>query len=73
MKKVYIYYPGPAIAILLLILNLTHIMTFSLWWLIFALWFGWIGIDENYKLDEPANVIWFPLIRKFLKKKNENI
>jgi hypothetical protein len=68
MKTTYIYYPGLAIAIILLILNV------NLVWVFVSLVLGWFSVVENWKKDEPSIVVWFPLIRKFLKrKKNESI
>ena len=68
MKTTYIYYPGFTIAIILLILNV------NLLWVFVSLVLSWVSVVENWKKDEPSIVIFFPLIKKFLKKKkNESI
>lgn len=33
-----------------------------------SLLLGWVSVIDNWKKDEPSIVVWFPLIRKFLKK-----
>ena len=63
MKTIYIYYPGLAIAIILLILDV------NLVWVVISLLLGWISVVDNWMLDNPAIVVFFPLIKKLLKKK----
>ena len=62
MKMVYIYYPGLAIAIILLILNV------NLLWIFLSLSLGWYSVTKNSESSNSPVVIFFPLIRKFLKK-----
>jgi hypothetical protein len=63
MKTIYIYYPGLAIAIILLILNV------NLVWVVISLLLGWVSVVDNWKMDSPAIVVFFPLIKKLLKKR----
>ena len=81
MKTTYIYYPGLSIAFIILILNIFNLANIDYLWIFVSLFLGWVGITENsksqiisnnkYSLSHPndlSDVIWFPLIRKFLKK-----
>ena len=62
MRTTYIYYPGLAIAILLLILKV------NLLWVFISLLLGWVSVVDNWNVKNPSIVIFFPLIRKLLKK-----
>jgi len=90
MKTTYVYYPGATIAIIILILNVTHIINIDYVWVFISLFLGWVvysheetdikndlswmefgGVNDIPSLSNPTKnekVVWFPLIKKFLKK-----